>query len=69
MKCAYCNTDPGSKPNGVWKGFKDGETSQLVCFKCQPKHYRTKFLTPEFKGLYSEFPVISMEPQLHLKFY
>jgi hypothetical protein len=56
MKCSYCNKDPGVKENGLWKGFRDADTSQLVCFKCQAKHYQAKAKT-EFANMYSEFPV------------
>lgn len=58
MICFHCGKDPGTKDTGVWKGFHDKDTDQHVCWKCQARHYRTKFKDPALKGLYSEFPVM-----------
>lgn len=66
IQCAYCKLNPGAKPNGVWKGFKDGDTNQLVCWSCQALHYRTKFKTDGMRGKYSELPVMTIAPQLML---
>lgn len=68
MKCDHCGKDPGTKETGVWKGFKDADTDQHVCWKCQARHYRGKFKDPDLKGLYSEFPVMIAPAQLQLRF-
>lgn len=61
MICEYCKKDPGNKKPGViWKGFRDADTDQLVCWKCQPRHYLEKFKNAELAGLYSEMPVINV---------
>jgi hypothetical protein len=65
MKCTYCHTNPGTKKTGVWCGFRDADTGDLVCWGCQPKHYLAKAKT-EFAGMYSELPVMSFNPQLRL---
>lgn len=42
-KCNYCRggePKPG-KPH-LWHGFKDGDTGELVCWKCKTIHYITK---------------------------
>lgn len=69
-KCIHCLADPGNKSRTsvVWKGFKDGDTGELVCFACRSKHYRKKFKSPATYGLYSELPVINVQPQLTLHF-
>jgi len=56
MTCTYCHKNPGAKDNGLWKGFRDMDTGQLVCWKCQARHYREKNKT-EHAHLHSEFPV------------
>jgi hypothetical protein len=68
--CDYCHTDPGAKRHSetMWNGFRDADTDQLVCFKCQSKHYVTKFKKPELIGLHSEFPVIIRPAQLPINF-
>lgn len=67
MICDYCHTDPGCKPETViWKGFKDGDTSQHVCWNCKAAHYRAKFLKPGLANIYSELPVIIPPRQLTL---
>jgi hypothetical protein len=68
MICAYCLKDPGAKSNGVWKGFRDADTSQLVCWQCQKIHYKFKFQNKLLNGLYSEFPVMTINPQLHFDY-
>lgn len=67
MICEYCKKDPGNKPTGVWKGFRDADTNQLVCWKCQARHYREKFKAPDLAGMYSEMPVIGVPAQLSLQ--
>jgi hypothetical protein len=69
MICAYCRTDPGAKANGVWKGFRDGDTHQYVCFGCRHAHYKFKFLNKELNGAYTEFPVMTINPQLTFNFH
>lgn len=64
--CSYCHRNPGIKPNGTWKGFKDADTGQHLCWACQSTHYKWKHSQKEFEGLYSEFPVMTIEPQLTL---
>jgi hypothetical protein len=68
MRCTYCHTDPGAKKNGLWCGFRDMDTGELVCWQCRPKHYKTKFSKPEAQRTYSEVPVSAVEPQLNLIF-
>jgi hypothetical protein len=41
-------------------GFLDKDTNQLVCNDCRKTHYQAKSKT-EYKGLYTEFPVIILE--------
>lgn len=60
MTCHYCHTDPGHGPTGVWKGFLDKDMNIHVCMACRQVHYQAKSLT-EYKGLYSEFPVMIHE--------
>lgn len=67
MICVHCKRDPGTKPNGVWKGFLDKDTGQLVCWKCQARHYREKFKDPELAHQYSEMPVIGVPTQLRIQ--
>lgn len=60
ITCCYCLKDPGRNPqNGnLWNGILDKDTRQHVCWSClKTTHYRLKWQT-EFKGLYSEFPVM-----------
>ena len=60
ITCCYCLKDPGTKPfnNNLWDGILDKDTGQQVCWHClKTVHYRMKEQT-EFKGLYSEFPVM-----------
>ncbi len=58
--CDYCGEDPGIKEisSVVWNGFLDKDTGQHVCFRCRDAHYQKKFEIEDFKGLYSEFPVV-----------
>ena len=65
MKCHYCHTNPGTKKNLLWCGFRDGDTGELVCWQCRRKHYRAKAQT-EFADMYSEMPVMTFTPQLRL---
>jgi hypothetical protein len=67
MICTYCHNNPGAKKNGLWCGFRDTDTDELVCWQCRRIHYKTKFSIPELNGLYSEVPVSAVEPQLNLK--
>lgn len=60
MKCNYCNTDPGTNGNGVWKGFQDQDNGKYCCRGCRDIHYTEKF-AGELKGLYSEVPVVVNE--------
>lgn len=64
MICTYCQKDPGVKINSLWRGFRDGDTKQYVCFGCQRAHYRFKFMNKEMNGLFSELPVMIANPQL-----
>lgn len=69
MLCSYCKKDPGTKGNGVvWKGFKDGDTGAIVCFGCRFNHYHKKSKDANLRNLYSELPVIDVQPQLQLQF-
>lgn len=58
MICEHCKKDPGAKPTGVWRGFKDADNGQHVCWTCRHFHYREKFEDPELRNLYSELPVV-----------
>lgn len=60
--CEYCGENLGAKPSNkfLWNGFLDKDTNQLVCNDCRKNHYKTKSKT-EYKGLYTEFPVIILE--------
>ena len=60
--CEYCGENPGPKPSNkfLWNGFLDKDTKQLVCNDCRKNHYQSKSKT-EYKGLYTEFPVIILE--------
>ena len=42
--CIYCHKDPGPRKRnpGLWNGFLDKETNQLVCMHCRKKHYGIK---------------------------
>jgi len=64
MNCEYCKTNPGQKATGVWKGFYDADTRQLVCWGCRALHYRNKFKTHE--QTYSEMPVMAQAQQMNL---
>lgn len=55
--CHHCSQDPGCKKEIHWKGFYDMDTRQYCCHACSAIHY-TKKAGTQFKGLYSEFPVI-----------
>jgi len=66
MNCVYCQKDPGAKENGMWRGFRDADTNQLVCWHCQKTHYRYKFQNKLLHGQFSEFPVMALNPQLRL---
>jgi hypothetical protein len=68
MICVYCQKDPGAKPTGIWKGFRDADTQQLVCWSCQKIHYKFKFQNKALNGLYSEFPVMTINPQLTINY-
>jgi hypothetical protein len=68
MLCTYCKTNPGSKKNGLWCGFRDADTNELVCWQCKRIHYKTKFSKSNALRTYSEVPVSTVEPQLNLKF-
>ncbi len=60
--CEYCGENPGPKLGNkfLWNGFLDKDTNQLVCNDCRKNHYQAKSRT-EYKGLYTEFPVIIIE--------
>jgi hypothetical protein len=64
MTCAYCQQNPGVKSNGLWKGFLDQDTQQLVCWNCRARHYHRK--SKELGHLYSEMPVLGIDIQLSL---
>lgn len=69
MICTYCHKDPGTKKhNNLWRGFRDADTEQHVCWGCQRAHYRFKFMNKELNGLFSEFPVMIPNPQLTLPY-
>jgi hypothetical protein len=68
MKCGHCDQYPGLKSNGLWNGFKDGDTGELVCWSCRATHYRKKFAITGLRNLYSEFPVMGIQTQLYFKF-
>lgn len=53
--CDYCGTVPRSKNPVLFGGFRDQDTSQLVCWNCRVQHYRSKS-AGEKSGLYSEMP-------------
>lgn len=67
MICSYCRKDPGTKPNGLLKGFRDQDTGQIVCSQCRNLHYMQKG-KGEHAGKYSEVPVMAEAPQLTLNF-
>jgi hypothetical protein len=57
------------KPNGLFRGFRDGDTGELVCNRCRDIHYRKKQKALNLANgemLYSEFPVMALAPQLRL---
>lgn len=69
IKCDYCKSDPGTNKRGIWSGFRDADTSQLVCWQCRRRHYKAKALRLGKKGMtYSEMPVVNFTPQLNLNF-
>lgn len=68
MNCDHCKKDPGAKDTGVWRGFRDADTDQHVCWQCQVFHYREKFKDPELRNIYSEFPVVIPPAQLLITF-
>lgn len=68
MICDHCKKDPGTKPSGVWRGFKDADTGQHVCWPCKKLHYWEKFKDPALWGIYSELPVVAPPAQLCIEF-
>ena len=67
MICAHCKTNPGQKPNGLFRGFRDADTGELVCSHCRTLHYQRKAKT-EHAGKYSEVPVMGEAVQLAISF-
>ena len=67
MTCTHCGKNPGVKPSGLFKGFRDADTGELVCWPCRPLHYQRKAKTAH-AGKYSEVPVMGEAVQLMLTF-
>lgn len=70
MICHYCQKDPGLKPGSevAWYGFRDMDMKIYVCTPCRARHYMTKNKHPDYRCLYSEFPVIIPPAQLTIRF-
>lgn len=64
--CAHCGLNPGpsSKNPILWDGFKDIDTGQYCCWKCQPVHYRKKRNGAQ-ATTHSEIPVLLSEVELN----
>jgi hypothetical protein len=55
--CSICGENPGRDERGMWNGFIDCETEELICWHCRKKHYENK--KQKFNGMiqYVEMPV------------
>lgn len=59
MICEYCKVEikPKNENEIIGLGFIDGDTNQIVCWKCRDRHYLEKAKT-KYADLYTEFPLI-----------